>query len=47
MRTINELVEGLNAILNNLADRDCMTDEEIEEWGNIMIEYHWWEESDK
>lgn len=47
MRSINEIVEGLNGILCSLADIGCMTDEEIEEWGSIMCDYRIWEEVNK
>lgn len=47
MRSINEIVEGLNGILCGLADIGAMTDEEIEEWGSIMLDYRIWEEVNK
>ena len=47
MRTINEIVEGLNTILCNLADSGCMTDEEIEYWDSLMTDYCIWEECNK
>ena len=47
MRSIYEIVEGLNNILEYLAGCGCLTDEDIEEWGNIMLDYRIWEECNK
>ena len=47
MRTIEEVVEGLNDILCRLADAGRMDDDDIEEWGSIMMEFRIWEELNK
>ena len=47
MRSINEIVEGLSSILCGVADIGGLTDEEINEWRNIMLDYRIWEECNK
>lgn len=47
MRTIEEIVEGLNDILLGLADIGCMSDEEIKYWGDLMVDFRVWQECNK
>lgn len=47
MRDIEEIVEGLNNILNTLTDYGCMADEDIEEWGSLMLDFRIWQECNK
>lgn len=47
MRSIYEIVEGLSSILCSIADIGGLTDEEISEWGNIMLDYRIWKECNK
>lgn len=39
MPTYDEIIEGLNQLLCHLADCGCLLDEDIEEWGNLMLSY--------
>lgn len=39
MLTYGEIIEGLNQLLCYLADSGCLLDEDIEEWGSLMLSY--------
>ena len=43
MRTIYEIVEGLDQLLEGFADSGAMLPEEIEQWESIMMDYSMWE----
>lgn len=47
MRSINEIVEGLNAILCGIAEEGALNNEIIKEWSSIMLDYRVWEECNK